>query len=179
MPVETLTALPCEIRAGTTVRFTMSFTEYPASAWSLSFSLLGQASLSAQGVASGDAFTVVLTAAQTATLTPGQYNWAAKVTETASGDVAIADQGFAVILPDLSNTAVGPWRTRYNAAVAAMAGISGSQFASVDVEGQSFTTHNVVSLQSVIDRLEMKAIEEDKLLGRSTSGNTKKIVYYI
>lgn len=175
MPVETTTGLPSQFAAGTTVRFTLSYDDYPASDWSLSFSLLGAGSFSAAGVVSGDGFIVTLTAAQTATLTPGQYRWAARVTETASGDVAVADSGFVTVTADLSNSAVGPWRARYNAAVTAFAGLSASKYASIEVEGQSFSMRNGTEQREMLEYLEDKAIAEDKTLGRSGSGTLKRI----
>ena len=180
MPVETTTGLPCRFSAGSTVRFTVSYDDYPASEWSLSFSILGPgAALSVAGVADGDGFLVTFTAAQTATLSPGQYQWAAKVTETATQDATIAASGSVTVRPDLSNTEIGPWRTKFNAAVAAFSALSAGQYTSIDVEGQSFTTRDATQQKAMLDYLEEKAIGEDKMLGRSTSGNTKKVVFYL
>lgn len=175
MPVETLTGFPSQFVAGTTVRFLVSFDNYLASAWSLSVSLLGAGAFSAAGDASGDAFLVTFTAAQTATLTPGQYRWAARVTETASGDVAIADDGFVTVTADLSNTATGPWRMRFNAAATAFAGLSAGKYSSIEVEGQSFTMRDASQQIDMLNYLEDKAIAEDKALGRSANGTLKRI----
>jgi hypothetical protein len=65
----TLTALPDRFNAGTTVKYTRTHGDYPASqGWSLSLYLNGAASLTILGSPNGNAFNVTVPAAQTATV---------------------------------------------------------------------------------------------------------------
>lgn len=154
----------------------VGWSDYPATDWNLTFAMRGASNLSVSGAANGDDFDVVLTAVQTAALGPGPYQWFAKVTQISSGDVAVAESGNLSVLADLTNTTVGPWRARFNAAQEAMDEITaGGGVTSTNFNGQSFTTATLGELQRIIDRLEIKAIEEDRLLGLAPQGNLKRI----
>jgi hypothetical protein len=76
MPNE-LTALPESFSAGTTVAYTKSFTDYPASTWTLTLYIAGVIVDSFVAVADGDAFLVTIPA-DTA-LEPGYYQWVERV----------------------------------------------------------------------------------------------------
>lgn len=176
MAVEVLRGVPSKFRSGTTVRFLIGWNDYPATGWGLTFAMRGQLSnLSVQGTGSGTDFNVVLDAAATGGLSPGAYQWVAKVEEAGNGDVAVAQMGSTTVLPNLTNTAPGPWRTRYEAAVTQLGSLTTGGMVSVSTEGQSFTLASAGELQTLVDRLEIKAIEEDKLLGLAPQGNLKRI----
>ena len=94
----TLNALPDSFPAGTTVEYTLSPPDYPASAgWTLKLALAGPSQLSKNATASGDDFLVALSAGSTETggLLPGLYRWshqvslAGKVYEVGSGTVVV------------------------------------------------------------------------------------------
>lgn len=101
-----LTNLPDRISAGTTVTYTRTLADYPASAgWTLTLYLAGPKVLKAEAAASGDDHVVLLTAAQTATLEQGTYRWVERVTKAAEAyDVASGTIG---VDPDLADAADG------------------------------------------------------------------------
>lgn len=97
MPNE-LTALPESFSAGTTVAYTKSFTDYPASTWTLTLYIAGVIVASFEAVANsvnGDAFDVTIPA--TAAIEPGFYQWVERVAydgdvyEVASGKLTVND----------------------------------------------------------------------------------------
>lgn len=67
------------IISGDSSQFTLSNSDYPASAWTLNYLLSGPTTLTVAGVASGDDFIITLTANQTTVLKPGVYSWAIRV----------------------------------------------------------------------------------------------------
>ena len=84
-----LTALPDRFNAGTTVKYTRTLGDYPASqGWSLALYLAGAASFSVAGSPNANAFDVTITAAKTATVT------IASLTVTAAGVVTRAAGDF-------------------------------------------------------------------------------------
>lgn len=94
MPNE-LTALPESFSAGTTVAYTKSFTDYPASTWALTLYIAGVIVDDFEAVADGDAFVVTIPA--TAAIEPGLYQWVERVSysddvyEVAAGKVTVND----------------------------------------------------------------------------------------
>jgi len=91
-----LTALPTTFPAGTTVCYRKSFSDYPASTWTLTLYLAGASILSIIAVADGDDFvcTIPVDATQV-NFIPGHYKWAERVSkddevyEVASGVVTV------------------------------------------------------------------------------------------
>lgn len=163
--------------AGDTVRFSVSLTDYPASEYTMDFTIRNGANiLTVPGSADGDNFDVVFTAVQTAGLLPGLYTAGAVFTETATGDeTAVYFRGFQV-RPSLTNTTVGPRRTAYNAALAKRDGLLAKSYASTTVDGQTFTMHNLDSFQRMLDRMAMEAADEDRLYGVGTGGGRISII---
>lgn len=94
--VSTLSALPAAFLAGTTVKYTRSLADYPATGgWTLKLALAGPAAFSKDAAASGADHAVELTATDTV-LAPGVYQWSEQVRngagviyEVASGTVVI------------------------------------------------------------------------------------------
>lgn len=90
-----LTALPESFSAGTTVAYTKSFTDYPASLWTLTLYIAGVIVGAYQAVADGNAFVVTIPA--NAAIEPGYYQWVERVAydgdvyEVASGKVTVND----------------------------------------------------------------------------------------
>jgi len=109
-PMSTLTALPRAIRAGTTVEFDLDPTilpDYPASAYTLKAILAGRSVLSVTAGKTGDTHNVAFTAAETAPLLAGRYQWLFRVTEDATGKKYDVDGGFVEILLNLETAAPG------------------------------------------------------------------------
>lgn len=176
MPVETQTSPPVHFYSGETVRFTVSESDHPASAWSLSFALRSVASsLAVAGVADGDDFTVTLTAVQTAALKPGVYSAAAIFTETASSEVDTTRYPLISVGPNIADSTKGPRRTAYEAALAQMDALVAGIYSSVSFNGQSFTLKNATEGWASLDRLHLLAMAEDVERGLAPRGGLVRI----
>lgn len=174
MPVATLTGQPSAFTAGDTARFIVGDSRYKASdGWTLSFILRrGTTVITTAGSADGDNFTV--SPATTSSTPPGEYRAVAVFSETATGDKDTLDKGIIRITPNLSNTTVGPRRTAYNTARAALdAKLSGDM--SFSFNGQSASSFPLESLQKTVDRLYIEALAEDRELGIGNTGGLVRI----
>lgn len=82
--VQTLTALPSQINAGTTVEYVRTVSDYPATAgWSFELIIQGAKKAVIAATAVGADFKVTITATVTGTLTPGIYKFIERVTKGA------------------------------------------------------------------------------------------------
>lgn len=103
---ETLYALPCSIDAGTTVSYTRTFLDYPATSWTLTLYLNGAAvATSKAAVPSGNSFVVTLSATDTAALAAGTYRYVERVTK--AGEAYDVARGEVRVLPNLTGAAAG------------------------------------------------------------------------
>lgn len=101
-----LTELPESLAAGTTVKYTRSLPDYPASAgWTLTLALAGAGVLSVNAAPSGDNHAMTLTAEQTAGLPAGTYRWAEQVEK--SGEVYRVASGRVIVEPNLQAALAG------------------------------------------------------------------------
>jgi hypothetical protein len=103
----TLTELPDAFSAGTTVEYTKSFADYPASdGWTLTLYLAGVNVLKIEAVADGDAFDVTLAASETRSpFEPGLYRWVERVDK--AGEVHEVDAGSVTVNRDLATAGDG------------------------------------------------------------------------
>lgn len=110
-PTEILTTLPTSIVAGTTVKYTRSDVNYPASqGWSNVLHLVGaQVIPPISGTAVGDSFQFVITPTMTATVKPGRYQW--REFPTKGADIFLAAGGVVEILPNIAASGAGEMRT--------------------------------------------------------------------
>lgn len=117
-----LTALPESFPAGTTVGYTKSLGDYPASdGWTLTLYLAGVSVTSVEATADGDSFIVTIPASKTLASTgfePGLYKWIERV--ALSGAVHEIDSGIVTILPDLATAAAGAEQNWIERAVIAL-----------------------------------------------------------
>ncbi len=102
--VETTSGVPSQFESGNTVPFTLNFASFPVGTWTLAFVLSRgtTAPVSTAATTSGNDFLVTLSAAVTAALAPGIYQWAAYV--TSSSQRTTAATGALTVLPNLSVT---------------------------------------------------------------------------
>jgi hypothetical protein len=92
MALATLSALPDRFNAGTTVKYSRTFADYPASdGWTLALHISGGAYFSIAATVSGTTFAVTIPASKTATVsvTNGATTAAAKIVTRASGDFVV------------------------------------------------------------------------------------------
>lgn len=96
--------IPFEINAGDTTIFTEQFTCYSPDEWTMAlwlYLLGGAAPISTAATTSGTSFLVTLTAAATASLPEGQYEYTEQVTNIATPTlVYTAKQGVVQVLPN-------------------------------------------------------------------------------
>ena len=104
--METLTALPETIAAGTTVAYTKTVADYPATdGWTLTLEIAGEKLLSVEADANGGDYDVTISAEQSATLTAGTYYFAEKVEK--AGEVHRVGSGRVTVEPNLATALAG------------------------------------------------------------------------
>jgi hypothetical protein len=104
--VPTLTAVPDTITAGDSYAITLSLSDYPATAgWSLSYALAGAAVLTVTSTASGATHLLTLTAAQTASLGAGLYQY--RVRAAQGSTVETVTTGTCTVVADIGALAAG------------------------------------------------------------------------
>lgn len=96
------TTEPTQVRAGDTVKWTRSLSDYPPTTWTLSYALRGvPGEIDITASDNGDGTHLVsVPPATSAAWEPGIYPWSAKVTD--GTDVYTVDQGTIEVLEDLS-----------------------------------------------------------------------------
>lgn len=102
--------IPATLRAGDTIEWDESVSDYPASdGWTLAFVLTkyGQSLITIAAVADGDNYAITITAAISAAWTSGIYSWQAYVYKEAGSPVAITEKytlesGQVQILPNIT-----------------------------------------------------------------------------
>src|SRR5258708_5758468 len=114
------TAIPDAFEAGTTVRYSRVFTNFPANAgWTLKLFLAGPVALTVSAAASGLGFILTLTAGQTATLTvAGMYRWSEHATD--GTDIFPAAKGSVFVTPNLATAVAGDLQTMEEKLLAAI-----------------------------------------------------------
>lgn len=141
MAITTKTGTPSEIRSGDTLTYTLTFGDYPASAWDLIvyFNKEGQGARSEAATASGDDFIISLSAAETSQFAPGKWRWFARASKQGEGEI-IADQGEVLILPDPAADPEKTFAERMLAECrAVIAKRAGMAYSASDIGGASFT----------------------------------------
>lgn len=104
MSVQTLTRMPDQLPAGTTLKVQSSYPLYPADqGWVVTFYFAGSASFSQAATAVGASHLLTVAASATAAIATGLYRWQARAVN--AGDVAIVETGEITVTPDF--TAIG------------------------------------------------------------------------
>ena len=106
MAVSTPTSEPTTARAGDTWTWQRSFSDYPATDWTLGYTLFKSGTrITFTASASGSDHLVTLAAATTAGYTAGRYDWVAAVTKGA--ERYQVDSGVVQILPNVATISAG------------------------------------------------------------------------
>lgn len=106
-----MTQIPNEFSAGSTVAYSRTFADYPASGgWSATLYLMGKGILSAAATANGSVHEFVISAEDTAPLEPGQYKWVERVSK--AGEVRDVGSGTVTITPDPAQANPGDLRSK-------------------------------------------------------------------
>jgi hypothetical protein len=138
--------------------------DYPATGWTLTLKLNqpNGTAVSIAGTASGNNFNIVITAAVSAAMAVGAWIAVARVTETATGDVADAQQWDFTVLPNAATTiAKSAAQQQLDAANTALLSLIANPYSNTSVNGQSFSKENQWQLVDLIARLEAKVAAEN------------------
>ena len=177
-----LTAFPQSLAAGDTARIQLSYGDYPATAWTAALKLnkVGLPALSIAGTASGTSFIFVILDSLTETLPAGDYTWAVRVGEAASGDTRTAQAGRFILTPNYGGIiAKSAAQLQLDAANTAFATVVANPESSCNFNGQTFTTANSYQLLDIISRLEAKVAQEQaRLSGFSGDAPSRSIMPY-
>lgn len=107
---DTLTEMPDSFAAGTTVTYRRTVAAYPAGGvWNLTVYLSGVSTLAKVAGQDGEEYVVTLTAAETATLGAGKYQWVERVVK--SPEVFEVASGTVVVEPNIATAAAGSMQT--------------------------------------------------------------------
>lgn len=101
--------VPVKIVAGTTVKFSRSFSNYPTDAWTYTFYLAGPGPFSKEATVEDEQFQIELTAAETAELKAGGYRYVERVEK--DGEVYEVGSGTVEVGADLATTEAGDQRS--------------------------------------------------------------------
>ena len=98
------TTEPTTIIAGDTLKWRRTDLSalYPAPAWTLSYTLRGPSRIDLTAAQDAEAHQVTVPAAETATYAPGEYTWAAFVTNAATAERYQVETGRLTIAPNLA-----------------------------------------------------------------------------
>lgn len=169
------TGTPSTFESGNTVLFTESFADYPVGTWTDSFvlSLNGGTPVATAATTSGSLFLVTLSAAVTAALTPGIYDYAHYV--TSGSERATAKTGTLKVLPNLAVAQTPSFAAaQVTLLKVALAALNTTDKVSVNFNGQSFTRANIAEYQKQLIYWEARVIREnaerDAARGTSTGG---------
>lgn len=179
MAVETLSGIPCSIESGNTVIFEEGFSDFPASAWSatLFLSLNGTVNPTSWTASeSGDTYTFTLTAANTAALAPGVWNYAIYATETATSQRATAKIGQIEVKPNLAaSQSPSHAQAMVTALETVLQTFAATDKVSVSFNGQSFTRANVIQYREEWAFWKAQLQRELAIAARQRGESTQKI----
>lgn len=179
MAVETLNGVPCSFEGGNTVKFSEVFTDFPPSAWSATFYLSQNRAAKANTTAteSGSEYLFTLSAAATAALAPGVYDFAIYVTETATDQRTTAKTGQILITPNLAANQTPTQAQRMVQVLnQVLLTFGNTDKQSVSFNGQSFTRANIVNYREELVFWEARLIQENARFN-AARGNARQVSY--
>lgn len=165
MAVVVETSFPSNFIAGDTVRVTISDSKFPSSGWALKVVLQNGAMTKSFDATAGsnNAFDLVITATQSATIIPGFYQVSYVYTETGNGDRKTGDcvDATTVYANPTGTYEKSIARQTLEAMETAYKSLSGGANATVNFNGQSFTKRNLKEFADAIDRQRATVSGED------------------
>lgn len=167
--------IPFEINAGDTTIFTEQFTCYSPSEWTMTlwlYLLGGNAPTSTAATTSGTSFLVTLTAAATAALPEGQYEYTEQVTNIATPTlIYTAKQGTVRVLPNymIAQTATFA-QTQVTNLQGALAEFNRTTRRSVNFAGQQFERASIMEYQKQLVFWQAAVVREQAERNRLRGG---------
>ena len=172
---------PDKITKGDTVSWKKALSCYkPGDGWTLTYYFRGVETLDKAATASGDDHLLSLTAANTDTLTAGDYSWSAKVTD--GSEVVTVATGRFTVLTDLADEAAGyetrPYVKRVLDAIESlMEGKVTKDASSYSIQGRSLTRYSFEELEALRDKYKnlwnIYLKKEKRKQGQNTSRKIK------
>ena len=137
-----LDSLPSEFAAGTTVSFTRTLADYPASdAWAFTLYIVAADVVSKLATADGDAHAVTLAATETKGIAPGVYRYVERVSK--AGEVFEVGSGFVTVQPDPLEASADDYKSAdeklLEAIDAVLAGRISADVEAYSIEGRALT----------------------------------------
>jgi hypothetical protein len=111
MSTATLTAMPEEFAAGTTLTFLRSLPDFSPSDWEMTVYLAGPKTASVTATDESGSFRVTFPAATTSGLAAGTYTWVERLTHQTTGEICDAESGIVVVAPNVGTAADGDLQT--------------------------------------------------------------------
>lgn len=155
------TTYPDRFRAGDSVKWTESNSDFPPSEWDLTYELRGLADISIEANVDGAAHVFALTPGETALFTPGVYHFAAIATkgepETEDYERQTIRTGHITVLPDPAAAGAGVEALTHEervlkALLAAYEGNADADISAYTIAGVSVTKMSRERLSQEIDR---------------------------
>jgi hypothetical protein len=171
-----LTAVPQRIIAGDSVEMTLSDSDFAASDGGvLTFALAGSTALSVTGVVNGDAWDVTVTAAQTANLAAGNYQYRVRIVEGALSKTITTGTWTVDDLSDVSDLTY--WQEIKAACRVARTSILSGEAKMMMIAGRQMMFHSLEEVDAMearadaqISRLENGGRLPGILIGRYSRG---------
>jgi hypothetical protein len=156
--------IPQTLTAGDLWTWTESLSDYSAALYTLTFYFRGPQSFNSVAVASGADHVVTVTAAVTAELKPGVYDWQARAALIATPTtVATVDVGRLTVEPNLANAAIDhrSFNVRVSEALeAVIEGRATTDQLAMSIAGRSLSRMTWDEILGAYDRFKLAAASE-------------------
>ncbi len=154
--METLTALPASFPSGTTVKYTKTVSDYPASnGWQLKLLLAGAELLSVDAAPSGSDFAVTISATESARLSAGTYQYAEEVSK--DGERYRIGSGTVLVEPNLTTALAGELQSAderlLKAVVAVIESRMGTASGSIPKDIEAYSIDGIAVTKVPLERL--------------------------
>lgn len=172
-------SVPCQIAAGATLLFTESNVGYPATLYTLAFSLNIQGSpvTGITSSANGTGYIVTAPASATGAWTPGRYFWSEVFTKTSDSSVYQGCTGQLSVTPNYAAQSTPTAAQVQLAALdTAITSLINNPYSSTSFNGQTMTMKNLKEMFDMRDRLQARVDFELRAMGLSTRGGAQTIV---
>lgn len=178
MAFDVPTREPTEHQAGTTLRFDRTLSDFPASDWTLAYSLRSSdganAPIEITATADGNTHSVSVTAADSQIWNAGEYLMIGYVTEISGDEVYQVYRDLIQITPWLGGTEPIEWRTYAQRMLAliesVLSGALSRRDVSYSINGHSF------SAKTDADLLEARAYFKAEVAKEQNGGRRRKIL---
>lgn len=162
MAISTTAGVQSVLEAGNNYNFQETFTDYPATAWSMQFVMSLDGSNAAANVFNASTVNTTGFQVNLSNLTvPGRYAWAEYVTETSSGQRTTAQDGVTQVIPNLTQTQpLSSAATMLANIETAITNLTQGGFLSVSVNNVSYTRFDVTTLIQMRTRLQAEVFRE-------------------